>query len=250
MILGFDIGNTTITVYSYGEGILYQNYSLQTDKALPAEWYEAILKTLFADKEITSCIISSVVKEITPLIATTCEKLFGIPSVILDSDSNYGMEICVEEPQTVGVDRLVNASVAKRDYKLPAIVIDIGTAITFDVVSKEGNFIGGVIMPGLETQMKSLNNNTSLLPKIEIEDSVKAIGNSTKSAILSGVIRGTANGIKGLIKDCEKELGERPTVIATGGHAEILAKYIGDEFDEINKDLMFNALLWLHERNK
>ena len=140
-------------------------------------------------------------------------------------------------PKEVGADRIANAYAAKNKYPLPIIVVDIGTAITFDIVAKNGDFVGGVIMPGLGLQLKALNLNTSKLPQINLEDSVNAIGNSTKTAILSGIIRGTAMAVEGLVNQCEIELGEKATIVATGGCCEIVSKYMSRKFDYVSSTL-------------
>ena len=134
-------------------------------------------------------------------------------------------------------------------YDAPVIVVDSGSATTFDIVSADGNFVGGIIMPGVEMQLQSLYRNTSKLPEIEISDSDFVIGNSTESAILSGVVRGTACAIDGLISQCESEIGEDVMVIATGGCSEFLSKYMTREFDEINPELTLYGLKYLYEIN-
>ena len=132
-------------------------------------------------------------------------------------------------------------------YKLPAIVIDFGTATTFDIVSKDGVFLGGVIMPGLNLQFKSLSSNTSKLPRISAGISEKAIGDSTENALLSGIMRGSACAIEGLIHQCELELGEKATIIATGGQSRLISEYMIRRFDYIDSSLTLEGLKSIFE---
>ncbi|MBQ9688143.1 type III pantothenate kinase, partial [bacterium] len=136
------------------------------------------------------------------------------------------------------------------NYDKPCIVIDFGTAISFDVVNSNGEFLGGVIAPGLRLQVNALNKFTSKLPKIEMSISNAAIGNNTTEAILSGVIRGTACMIDGLIKQCEAELGEKAVIVATGGYSGLISNYLSQPFDFINPTLTLEGLRILYNLNK
>jgi len=135
-------------------------------------------------------------------------------------------------------------------YKHPVIVIDFGTATSFDIVNGNGEFIGGVIAPGISLQLKTLNKFTSKLPRIEVAKSPSAIGNNTVDAILSGVIRGCACMIDGLVSQCEEELGERAVIVATGGYAAYIAQYMKRPFDFINPTLTLEGLRHLYNINQ
>jgi len=134
-------------------------------------------------------------------------------------------------------------------YSKPCIVVDFGTATSFDIVNRKGEFIGGVIAPGLNLQMKVLNKFTSKLPRIDVAKSDVAIGHNTTDAILSGVIRGSACLIDGLVEQCEEELGERATLIATGGYSSLICDYLKRPFDFINPTLTLEGLRFLYELN-
>ena len=203
-------------------------------------------ENLLKEYEVKNCIIASVVEELSLVLKEACDRAFGINTFIYTSSFDCKMPIKVSSPDQVGTDRLVNAFGAKNKYPLPLIVVDIGTATTFDIVSKQGEFIGGIIMPGIRLQLASLNANTSKLPLVEIEPSKQVIGDSTKNAILSGVVRGTASAIEGLVTQCEKELGEKATVIATGGYSEIISQYT-KRFDYIDATLTLEGLASLLE---
>lgn len=249
MLLAVDIGNTNITLGIFDKEKLIENFRLTSDKKLSHEGYEALLKE-FCDKfEIKDCVIGSVVEELGLTLKLACDKFFSLDSLLINSEKEYGIKILLENPKKVGADRIANAFGAKNKYTLPAIIVDIGTATTFDVVSKNGDFLGGVIMPGLNLQLKSLNANTSKLPQIEINTSKKAIGNSTENAMLSGVIRGSACAIEGLINQCEAELGEKATIIATGGHSKLISEYMVRKFDFVDPFLTLEGLKLLYELN-
>lgn len=245
MLLAVDIGNTNITF-----GVFQDNKLIKKIKTSSKTIFdEKFLIESFKDTKISKCIIASVVEELTVLVKQSLDNFLNINAIILNNNSIFNMKINLDSPQTVGIDRLVNTAYAKSKFSSPIIVIDIGTAITFDIVSKEGDFIGGIIMNGLNLQLKSLNQNTSKLPKLEIKESENAIGNSTQNAILSGVIRGTACAIEGLINQCEKELDSKATIIATGGDALLISNYMNRKFDYIEPDFTLEGLNYLYELN-
>lgn len=250
MLLSIDIGNTNITLGVFDGENLVETFRLASDKELPQAEYELLLCTLFKKYKITDCVIGSVVEELGPVLKYACDSVFGIDSFLFDSKSDTGVKIALKNPYEVGADRVANAYGAKKLYKLPAIVVDIGTAATFDIVSEKGEFLGGVIMPGINLQFKSLNMNTSKLPRIEAGLSERAIGDSTENAILSGVIRGCASAIEGLIHQCELELGEKAVIVATGGHSSLISKYMLRSFDYVNPSLTLQGLKYLYELNR
>lgn len=250
MLLSVDIGNTNITLGIFDKNNLVKTFSLASDRDLSQSEYEILLQTLCKEFDIQGCVIGSVVEELNPIIKKACDNVFELDSFLLSNNANLGMKIALKNPKEVGADRIANAYGAKIKYSLPAIVVDIGTATTFDIVSKDGKFLGGVIMPGLNLQFKSLNTNTSKLPKIDAGLSEKAIGNSTENAILSGIMRGSASAIEGLIHQCELELGEKATIIATGGQSRLLSEYMFRNFDYVDSTLTLEGLKLLYELNR
>lgn len=250
MLLVLDIGNTNITLGVFDKEKLVESFRLASDRSLSQEDYEALLKKLCNKYEIIECVIGSVVEELSFTLKLACDKLFNLDSLLISPEKEYGMKILLKNPKEIGVDRIANAFSAKNKYTLPAIVVDIGTATTFDIVSKNGEFLGGVIMPGLNLQFKSLSTNTSKLPQIEIKTSSKAVGDSTENAMLSGIIRGSACAIEGLINQCEAELGEKATIIATGGHSKLISEYMTRNFDYVDPNLTLEGLKMLSELNK
>ena len=231
MLLTADIGNTSITLGLFDDDALIEEYRLAADKDLSLEEYEVLLKSLFRNYNVDGCIISSVVEELTKKFKTSVDNVFKIDSMILSTDINTGIKIALDNPKEAGADRIANAVGAYVLYKHPVIVVDLGTATTFDVVDSNGDFIGGIITLGVTSQLKALNKFTSKLPRIEVSLSNNAIGHNTNDAILSGVLRGTASMIDGLIEQCEKELGSKVIVVATGGYSGLISNYLKRPFD-------------------
>ena len=250
MLLAIDIGNTNISIGVFENKSLIKNFRVNSDVNLAEEFYKTKLQELLSDFKITSCVIASVVEELTPKIKKVIDKLFEVNSLVINQNLDLGINLKVTEPHKVGADRIVNACFAAKHYPKPTIIVDIGSAITFDIVDKSGDFIGGVIMAGLKMQLNALYHKTSKLPEIEIKSVKKAIGNNTKNAILSGVVRGTACAIEGLISQCEKELGEKAYIVATGGDAKLVAEYLERQFDETNPILTLKGLCFLKEKLK
>lgn len=238
MLLAVDIGNTNIVLGIFNNNSLVKTFRLITDAN--SDYLEQL--EFLKPYGINECAIVSVVEELSSIIKTACDKVFGINSKLL-SYKNIDIKIGLDEPNKVGMDRLINAYAALKKFPSPLIVIDIGTAITFDVVTKNDIFVGGIIMPGINLQYKSLNEYTSKLPLVSSSISACAIGNSTETAISSGVIRGTAGAIESLICQCELELGEKATIVATGGQAEIIANYMTRKFDYMNSNLTLEGLM-------
>jgi type III pantothenate kinase len=242
VLLCVDIGNTNITLGVFDGNCLIETFRLASDKKMSQEEYKSLFLSKLKNFTFTECVIGSVVEGLDILVDKICSELFDCTTIICSPENCKLIKLDVQFPQTVGMDRIANALGAKAQYKLPTIVIDIGTAITFDIISKEGNFIGGIISAGINLQLKALNTYTSKLPLVEIEQSPKAIGNNTQNSILSGVIRGTACAIEGLISQCEQELGEKAFIVATGGQCEIISQYMNREFDKINHNLTLEGL--------
>ena len=250
MLLTADIGNTSITLGLFEDEAIVEEFRLASDKDLSSEEYEVLLKSLCKEFCIDGCIISSVVEELTDKFKKAVDNAFKIDSVVLSAKINTGIKIGLDNPEEAGADRIANAAGASVLYKKPVIVIDFGTATTFDVVNAKDEFIGGVISLGLMSQMKALNKFTSKLPRIDVAISPKAIGHNTNDAILSGVIRGTASMIDGLAEQCEAELGEKAVIVATGGYSGLIANYMKRPFDFINPTLTLEGLRYLYQINK
>lgn len=249
MLLTADIGNTSITLGLFDDNALVEEFRLASDKDLSLEEYEVLLKSLFKAYKVDGCIISSVVEELNKKFKKAVDEVFKINAIMLSSALNTGIEIVLDNKKEIGADRIANAAGAYVLYKHPVIVIDFGTATSFDIVNKNGEFVGGVIAPGINLQLKTLNKFTSKLPRIDVATSPTAIGANTTDAILSGVIRGCACMIDGLVEQCEKELGGKATLVATGGYASVVVNYMKRPFDFINPTLTLEGLRHLYYLN-
>ncbi len=250
MLLTADIGNTNITLGIF-DGEKYVNeLRLASDKDLSKEEYEVLLKSLLKDYKIDSCVIASVVEELSIKFKKAVDKVLNLDSLFVDNELNLNVRIKTDNPKEVGADRIANAVAASKNYKGAVIVIDFGTATSFDIINSNREFLGGVIAPGINTQIKCLKNSTSKLPKIDVSISPRAIGHNTNEAILSGVIRGTACMVDGLIAQCEEELGEKATIVATGGYCGLIANYLKRPFDDVNPILTLEGLKEIYILNK
>ncbi len=249
MLLTADIGNTNITLGLFDDEALVEEYRLASDKDLSLEEYEVLLRSLFKDFKVDGCIVGSVVEELNDKFVRALRNIFGLDPVFITNKSNTGVKIKTDFPDEVGADRIANAAGAYILYNKPTIVVDFGTATTFDIINSDGEFIGGMIAPGINLQMKVLNKFTSKLPRIDVAISPKAIGHNTTDAILSGVIRGTACMIDGLVEQCEKELGQKAVLVATGGYCGLIANYLKRPFDYINPTLTLEGLRHLYNLN-
>ena len=250
MLLTADIGNTNITLGLFDNKELVNVLRIETDKNYSENEYKSVIQQKLKNYNIDGCIIASVVDEITLKIKNICEDIFKLKPIVVDSNIQTENVVNFSKFPTLGADRIANSYAAYKLYKSPVIIVDLGTATTFEIISSQGKFSGGIIMPGLELQLKALNLYTSKLPKIEIMPIEKTIGFDTGSFILSGVIRGSANAISGLIEQCEKELGQKAYIVATGGYAGIISDYMKRKFDDVNQNLTLQGLYQLYKLNQ
>ncbi len=249
MLLTADIGNTSITLGLYDGDALIENFRLASDRDLPQEEYGILLKSLFSKYIVDGVFIGSVVDELSSKFKLACDEVFKVDSLVYGCEMNSIVKLSIDTPAEVGADRVANACGAFMLYNRPVIVIDFGTATTFDIVNAKGEFVGGIITAGLNLQLRTLNKFTSKLPQIDVAVSPNAIGTNTVDAILSGVIRGSACLIDGMIKQCEAQLGENATIVATGGYASLIEKYMPTPFDFINPTLTLEGLRYLYQAN-
>lgn len=249
MLLVVDIGNTNITLGVYDSNKIKSTFRIPTEKSFSTDMYKKQLFDLLKDFKITKCVVVSVVEELDFILKKSCDEIFNIETFLFTADSKTGVLLDVEQPSSVGADRIANACAAYKKYKTPCIIIDSGTATTFDIISEDGRFFGGVIMPGIGLQLKSLCEKTSKLPLIQPEEINNVIGFNTKTCILSGVIRGHACAIDGLISECEKEIGQSATIIATGGLSSLISKYMKRKIDYIDSNLTLDGIKILYEIN-
>ncbi len=257
MLLAIDAGNTNFTFAVYDDaGTMIQSWRCRTDAGRTADEYAAWIAQLLSMHglqlgQIGDAIISSVVPDANFHLKQFCRKTLGVePLLVGDPGLETGLTIAVDRPGEVGADRLVNAVAVIRDYKTPAIVIDFGTATTFDVINGSGAYCGGVIVPGIQLSMGALHAAAAKLPKVQVAKTDKVIGRNTVDAMQSGVYWGYTGLIEGLARRIEGEMGEgKPTVIATGGLAGLFAGDVSC-IDQTDDDLTLRGLLYIYDRNK
>lgn len=254
MLLVIDIGNTNTSIGVFEKDNLIDTFSLSSDIKKTQDEYGILLTALLAHNKLTSKIegamVSSVVPQLCEIYKNAIEKYLNIKAISLSYKSKMPVKLNLDNNKEIGADRIANAAAVCFKYKLPAIVIDFGTATTFDIVDKDANFIGGIIAPGLKIQAKALAQFTSKLPKLKIEAPKSSIGKNTINAMLSGIVLGHGAMIEGMIKKCEEELGEKATVIATGGYSSVLFEKMDNVLNYIDKDLTLYGLKELYYLNR
>ena len=250
IILAIDIGNTNTSIGIYDKDDLVETWRISSDIKRTVDEYGILLCSFLNHKnlKIEGAIISSVVPKLGETYKEALLKYLKINAINLSYKSKMPITLKIDNNKEIGADRIANATAVVKKYKLPAIVIDFGTATTFDIVDSDYNFIGGIIAPGLEIQARALSQFTSKLPKIKIEPAKTAIAKDTISAMLSGIVLGHKCMIEGMIKECEHELNNYATIIATGGYSEVLFK--DGMIDYIDKDLTLFGLKELYYMNK
>jgi type III pantothenate kinase len=229
MLLAIDVGNTNAVLGIYrGDDFLFQWRVASETNRMPDE-YAMILRDLLMYNglslgDISGCIISSVVPPLTTVFSEMVERYLGFPPLIVGPGIRTGVRILYEDPRGVGADRIVNAVASYRLYGGPAVVIDFGTATTFDAISGEGDYLGGAIAPGIGLAAEALFQHTAKLPRVELVTPKTAVGKNTPSAMQAGLIFGYVGLVEGLVARFKKELGNNARVIATGGLAPLVAK--------------------------
>jgi len=221
VLLTIDVGNTNITF-----GIFATGNKLKKVFFIPTKSYSfKKLKSLLGKNIITKSIICSVVPGINSTLKKDLKALNGKNPYIIGKDIKVPIKNLYRNPEQVGADRLVNAFAGTRIYGRPLIVIDFGTAVTFDIISKKSEYLGGMILPGLRISLEALNQHTALLPSISLAQPIEFIGKDTKNSMLSGIIYGFACLTDELIMRIKKKIGKNAIVVGTGGNINLIYKY-------------------------
>lgn len=253
MILVFDVGNTELTIGLFSESELRGHWRVMTEVARTPDEFGVLLRSLLAASEfasdmVESVAIGSVVPRVTASLAEGCAQYFTIDRpLIVDASAELPIRLDVEEPLTVGADRLINTLAASRLFGRDAIVVDMGTATTFDCITGDGVFLGGVIAPGVLTSAETLTRRTSKLPATELTIPRHVIGRRTEECIRAGVLFGAADAIDGIVRRIKVSWPrpETPLVIATGGFAETMAG-LATSFDRVEPHLTLQGLQIAH----
>lgn len=253
MLLTIDIGNTNITLGAYEGNILSFTARLATDTKKTDDQYAVEIKSLLSlyelsPMDIEDAIISSVVPSVGKSISNAVSKLCHIVPLMLGPGVKTGLNIKIDNPAQLGADLVAGAVGALDSYTMPCVIIDMGTATTVSVLDKNGTFLGGAIAAGVRLTLKALAENTAQLTSIHIEAPESVIGTNTVECMQSGLVYGTAAMLDGLIMKISSELGETPTVVATGGLSKEIIPHCTASII-YNENLLLEGLRAIYEKN-
>ncbi|WP_294406782.1 type III pantothenate kinase [uncultured Ruminococcus sp.] len=254
MILAIDIGNTNVVLGCFdGEKILFRERVSTNQTATDLE-YAANMKMAMEmhgikPKDIDGAIISSVVPSVTNMFRTAVQKYLGVEVKVVGPGIKTGLSILIDNPAQLGSDLVVDAVAGINEYPAPMIIIDMGTATTLSVIDSNRSYLGGMIMTGMAVSTDALIMRTAQLPKIAFEKPKKVIGTNTVDCMKSGIMYSNACAIDGLVERIEEELGEKCTVIATGGLAGVITPLCKRDII-LDDDLLLKGLMIIYNKNK
>src|ERR687884_769152 len=253
MLLVVDVGNTQTHFGTWRDDELVEHWRFATVGESTADELGAALRSLLELRgvtleDLTASIVSSTVPQLGPEWATMASRYLSHEMLVVGPGIRTGMALRYDNPREIGADRLVNAVAAYDKVKDACIVVDFGTAITYDPVSKEGEYLGGIISPGVEISLEALYARAAKLPKVDIAPPRQLIGKSTIEAIRAGIVYGFAGQVDGIVRRLRAELGEETETIATGGLARHIVPFT-ETIDEVDDLLTLTGLRLLYERN-
>jgi type III pantothenate kinase len=254
MLLVVDVGNTNIVLGLFDAERLAASFRLSTPRPRTSDEFYIDLLALLASRglppsDIQDAVLGSVVPPITPALERMCRQNLHIEPLVVGPGIRTGISIRYENPREVGADRIVNSVAAFERVQDSVVVVDLGTATTFDCVSAKGEYVGGVIAPGIQISSEALFQSTAKLPKIEIAKPAQVVGRSTVAAIQSGLYYGYLGLMDGILTQLKAEMGGVKRVLATGGLAELFVPG-STQIDELCPDLTIEGLRILYHRNR
>ena len=252
MLLAIDVGNTNTAIGLFEGQDLRFRWRVSTDGNRTSDEFGILVRELCAQsgvdiRDVSRLCLSSVVPTLTTALVRMSREVLGVEPVVVGVDLDLGIAIDYDDPKEVGGDRLADAVAAHELYEGPVIVVDFGTATTFDVVSGDGRYLGGAIAPGPLTSIENLFRKAALLHRVALEPPEAAIGRSTEESLRSGITYGIAGQVDGIVRRIVEEWGEDPTVIATGGFAARIAPF-SSEIDLVDSDLTLRGLAAIEGR--
>lgn len=253
MLLVIDVGNTQTVMGVYHGADLRVSWRLSTDIRRSADELWVIFRNLFREfdldtKKVDGVCISSVVPPLQGALEEVCRRYFTCEPVVVEPGVKTGLSILYDNPREVGADRIVNSVAGIHLYGCPLIMVDFGTATTFDAVSDKAQYLGGAIVPGISISAEALFQRTAKLPRVEFVAPRNVIGKDTSSSIRSGLIYGYAELVDGMVRRIKKEMDGDPKVIATGGNAEVIARH-SNEIQEVDQFITLVGLRLIYEKN-
>jgi type III pantothenate kinase len=231
MILTFDVGNTETVIGLHEARNLSDHWRISTEPARTVDEMGLLIRGLLRESGVNfevlrAACIGSVVPPVTPIIASMCERHLGVKVLIIDAHTDLPIRLDVEEPMTVGADRIVNTLAAAQLYKRDTIAVDLGTATTFDCITRDGVFVGGVIAPGVSSAAETLVRRTAKLPRVDLERPATVIGRRTETCLRSGIFFSAIESIDGIVRRIKEEWKKRDAlVVATGGLAALIGPH-------------------------
>lgn len=252
MLLAVDIGNTNVVIGIYQGNVLVTSWRLATERSRMADEWWAIMSTLAESEKVElstldGAILSSVVPRLTPAFTEMLETRIARQPVVVSSRLEFGIKILIDNPAEVGADRLANTVAAHARHGGPSVVVDFGTGTNFDVVSADGDYIGGAIAPGLTLALEALTARAARLSAVELAVPERTIGRNTIDSVQSGTVLGYIGLIEGLLARISNELGTSPFVIATGGLGGVIAPHT-DTINTYEPDLTLDGLRIIYDR--
>jgi type III pantothenate kinase len=254
MLLAIDIGNTETTVGVFDGEQKKTTFQMTTLIHRTADENAVLLLSILKNRglgvsDIKDVALCSVVPPLTSIFDDMIKRYFDISPLIVAAGVKTGMRICMDNPKEVGADRIVDAVAAHHLYSGPVIIVDMGTATTFEIVSKNGDYLGGAIAPGILSSVEALFQRAAMLPRIELTPPSKVIGTNTIDAMKSGVVYGYVGLVESMVQRMKKEIGVKVKVVATGGFAGLIARET-KVIDEVNPDLTLIGLRLIYGMNR
>ena len=253
-LLAIDIGNTSIAIGVYDDGEQLATFRVASDQENLADEYGILLRSLLQHRGIdpvlvTAAAISSTVPPLLGTFQLVCQRYFAVDPLVVGTGVRTGVRIRYDNPREVGPDRILHAIAALKRYAPPIVIVDLGTALVFDAISRDGDYLGGAIAPGIGIASQALFERAAMLQRVSIERPDEVVGRNTVHSLQSGLFFGYAEMVKGMVARFKTSIGDDAVVIATGGYAEGIAAEAGC-FDALEPDLNLEGLRLVYELNR